>query len=466
MGKYIRLAGIALLSVVACVAITVPLAKQVRDAPQSGRDAQNLPGGADGGELRADGSGPRGDGGELQAGDGELQADGGSGTVEVYADPPGEPVPGVVASPEPSIYLEFFTRTLERKEIESRGAPRGKAGLEAATLHAAVTFNSERWGGDQRRELLAYLRGGSVDQDAAFTGADARIIARLQTGSGAEADGKLRDETMAVLFAAGFRFSARKAKVWEVKLEFYPGELEDREAWDLEIDEEISNGGSFRDVDAPEGEGSLYVYVGGRIVASYRGRGGPPSRIDDSGKHVAVPTTPGVYKLGVVHTHVTKSWYHAQIPWGAEIRKNDEGYQYRWPAFSGWSWATSHPAGTLAEPFQASDFEGLPEVTRDGETLWIWTKNDFGPLAWNLTPSDLYVHTTPDTEAAAARGAATTLTHSHGCIHIDPLERDEMMARGYLNMGVLFVVRKFDEHLLPDPVRRDMLTGTGVASKS
>lgn len=453
MGKLRRLAGLPLILLVACVAVAVPLTKDVRETPQSvrpaARSAEAPPAGADADSPAA------------------APAEAGVAVPVEQADAPGEPVPGLAASPEPSIYMGFFTRTVERREIEARGASPAKAGLDAAVLRAAVRFNGERWTRDQRRELLAYLREDAVEEDPSFTEADARTIARLQRGSGAEADGKLRDETMAVLFAAGFRFSAREAKAWEVKLEFYPGELEDLDAWEREIEDEVTNnGGDYRHVDAPEGEGAIYVHVGGRIVASYRARGGPPSRLNDAGDHVAVPTKAGVYKLGAMHTHVTSSWQNSQLPWGAEIRETDDGYQYRWPGSSVWSWATPHPACKLKEPFDASDFEGLPEVERGGETLWIWTKNDFGPLAWNLVSSDIYVHTTPDTEADAAQGVETTLAHSHGCIHIDPRERDEMRARGYLTTDVLFVVRKYDEHLLPERIRRDMLNGTGVASGS
>ena len=46
---------------------------------------------------------------------------------------------------------------------------------------------------------------------------------------------------------------------------------------------------------------------------------------------------------------------------------------------------------------------------------------------------------------------------SHGCVHIDPRERDEMMKSGYLGMNILFVVRRWDEHLLPDKLRHEML---------
>jgi len=392
-------------------------------------------------------------------------------TVEVSAAPPGEPLPGLKESlepKEPKVQVGAFTRRIDRALIEARGAPRDEAGLDAAALQAAATFDNGEWSGDPRRELLAYLRRGSVEEGAEFTESDARTVARLQAGSGALADGKLRDETMAVLFAMGFRFSGRKVMAWRVKLEFYPAEIENLDAWNREIHEKVTkNGGSYPDVDPPEGEGSLYVRIGRSLVASYRARGGPPSPIYDDAKHVAAPTKPGVYRLGPPHAHVTSNWYYSQIPWGAEIRRNDDGYQYRWPRSSEWWWATSKPAGTLKMPLEDADFEGLPEVTRDGGTFLIWNKNDFGPIAWNLVPSDLYVHTTPDTEAGTRPpGAARSLTCSHGCVHIDPRERDEMMKSGYLGTDIAFVVRRWDEHLLPDQVRHDMVKGTGVASKS
>lgn len=275
---------------------------------------------------------------------------------------------------------------------------------------------------------------------------------------------------MAVLFAMGFRASARKAMPSEVALEFYPGELEDLVAWNREIEEKVTkNGGKYDDVNEPPGEGTIYVRVGGSIVASYRARGGPPSAVNN-GEHVAVPTTLGTYTLGEGHAHVTSNWYYSQIPWGAEIRAQEGGYQYRWAGGTSWAWATNHPAGTLKEPIAADEFENLPEVTREGVTYFLWNKNDFGPVAWNVVPSDQYVHTTPKAEAERAKAAdagpnvITSLTASHGCIHLDPRERDEMVARGYLAKDVLFVVRRWDEHLLPDEIRREMINPTAVGS--
>lgn len=357
-----------------------------------------------------------------------------------------------------------FTRVVERKRIEARGVRRIDA--SEGGLRAALPRDNGAFSVDQRRELLSYLRGDVVKGDAEFTYSDARIVAKLQAGSGAVADGVLRDETMALLLTMGFHFSApaSEAALEQVRLEFFPGELEDRDAWNREIQDKVmTKRGGFRDVKVPEGEGTIYVRLGGSIVASYRARGGPPAPLVDVDEHVAVPTAPGAYKLGAGRSHVSSNWTYSQIPWGAEIRKSEDGVQYRSAGRTSWSWATRHAAtpGALKVPLVADDFEDLPEVDRDGTTYSIWNKNDFGPLAWHLVPSDdLYVHTTPVAEEQNAQGtadAATSLELSHGCIHIDPRERDEMMQRGYLAEDVPFVVRRWDEHVLPDELRLDMI---------
>jgi hypothetical protein len=367
-----------------------------------------------------------------------------------------------------------FTREVERSRIEARGATRIGSSVDGADLRAAAPRNNRAWKRDQRRELLAYLRGEVVNRNAEFTDEDARIVAQLQAGSGAVADGVLSDETMAALLTMGFRFSAhampRTPK--EVSLEFYPGELENRDAWYREIAEKVrKNGGNLRAVEAPEGEGTIYVRVGGSIVASYRARGGPPASIDDDDEHVAVPTTPGAYKLGAGRPHVTSNWHFSQIPWGAEIRKNEDGYQYRSAGRTSWAWATSHPEGRLKDPLRPDDFADLPEVIRDGVTYWTWNKNDFGPIAWKLAGIDQYVHTTPDAEAErenakATKAATRSLEFSHGCIHVDPSERDEMVQRRYLGEDIPLVVHRWDEHLLPDELRNEMIDRGRVEARS
>jgi lipoprotein-anchoring transpeptidase ErfK/SrfK len=69
-----------------------------------------------------------------------------------------------------------------------------------------------------------------------------------------------------------------------------------------------------------------------------------------------------------------------------------------------------------------------------------WNLNDFGNWSWNLMQGGhrtaYYIHTTPDDEAATQARQRFVLSQSHGCIHIRPTDRDEMMGKGYLKQGV------------------------------
>ena len=51
-----------------------------------------------------------------------------------------------------------------------------------------------------------------------------------------------------------------------------------------------------------------------------------------------------------------------------------------------------------------------------------------------------------DTRALTSPAAAlATLRYSHGCEHIHPRDLDEMIAKGYVAPGVLFVVHSYDD---------------------
>src|SRR5262249_48916847 len=80
-----------------------------------------------------------------------------------------------------------------------------------------------------------------------------------------------------------------------------------------------------------------------------------------------------------------------------------------------------------------------------------WERNDFGRWGWQLmrnghgTP--FFVHTTPLNEAAykADKNTVADLTNSHGCIHIDPADRDDFIRKGYFAAGTEFEVRPYSE---------------------
>jgi len=88
-----------------------------------------------------------------------------------------------------------------------------------------------------------------------------------------------------------------------------------------------------------------------------------------------------------------------------------------------------------------------------------WVFNDFGPIAirWfkdlngnqildnKETLSGQMFHTTPLNEAQHKQGLLIKLTASHGCIHLKPLDRDNLLRSGAFNSGMLFVIHKYDE---------------------
>jgi hypothetical protein len=208
--------------------------------------------------------------------------------------------------------------------------------------------------------------------------------------------------------------------------------------------------------------GSIYV-VGGH-GERFDATGGPSVGYQDHGGHTAESTPAGVYTLGPKVRVTTGSWPLSVIPWGATLRLNGD----RQVEFSKdgrtWRLATG-PRGEVTQAefaYLAREGKRLPpalviehifEVFVNSTTgtlhSTIWEKNDFGRWGWNLRrngkPTGFYVHTTPDDEEATAAGRAVFLANSHGCVHVVPVDRDMMIARGYLQPGIDFEVRPYLE---------------------
>jgi hypothetical protein len=362
------------------------------------------------------------------------------------------------------VQRKAISHDVDTDELESNGKD---FHLDGGKAKAAVAANNKRWQGNYKKELLGFLRG---DEDqpagAVFNEADVQYIAKLQAGAGTTADGIIGDGTMAVLLAAGMKFGddvqkdkahpSGKVKPWEVQIEFWPGELEDLGAWDEAIKQAESESAAsgddapFRHLNAPEGVGKLYIKVNGKLVAAYSARGGPPRKIRDMGGHTADPTQ-GNFTVGAQQNgFTTSSWAMSQIPWGAHVRKGAGGYEFEREGSTKWE----------KDPGAVDDdtFAQLPPIPGAGSDERMYNQNDFGKMAFRLQGSPgFYLHTTPETEEQAALGEEVELSHSHGCVHLDPNERDEMIARGYLQAGVKFTIKKYEQHLLPNKMRDDMM---------
>ena len=84
-----------------------------------------------------------------------------------------------------------------------------------------------------------------------------------------------------------------------------------------------------------------------------------------------------------------------------------------------------------------------------GRVIPTWNLNDFGKWSWNLKKygqrTPYYIHTTPADEEASETHRRFLLTQSHGCIHIYPDDRDEMMRKGYLKAGINVEVKAYGQ---------------------
>jgi hypothetical protein len=203
--------------------------------------------------------------------------------------------------------------------------------------------------------------------------------------------------------------------------------------------------------------GHIYA-VGERGVKAYDAVGGPPpgQGFRDVGGHLADVTPAGRYVLDRAEHHITDSWPRSVVPWGAEIRDNDGIVEYRaggiWKPASGRFGEVTHAIiQFVARSNQHVDLMNADILSRDmffsrGVLISPWNRNDFGKWSWNLKKDGqrtaFYIHTVPVDDVSSDPGAFT-IEQSHGCIHIRPRDRDDMVQRGFLKEGVAVEVMPY-----------------------
>jgi hypothetical protein len=247
---------------------------------------------------------------------------------------------------------------------------------------------------------------------------------------------------------------------------------------------------------APDANGStaghLYVYGHPKGDFACEIAAGPwPGKAEkgtQAGGHHVGETKAGIYTLGPKHHHVTLNWPMSSIPWGAQLSKHDDGIIY-YTVDGGKPKPITGPKGGLTEA-NGRFFDKTPKekrkdwgsrkdyVANTGDLYWgegwdddliargqtpvgknlqaiisgwtpgtlmpLWYRNDFGLWAWNLKPSAYYIHTTPQDEWSYMQGDAPRMPgNSHGCIHVKPKDRDELV--NYLQEGMTVEVKPYDK---------------------
>jgi hypothetical protein len=206
-----------------------------------------------------------------------------------------------------------------------------------------------------------------------------------------------------------------------------------------------------------ERKNAVGVTVGRLQVINGRGEkyeiaGGPPpgNAQPGPGGHRADFTPPGKYLLDRAEHHTTANWPSSVVPWGAPIRETDGIVEYQ--VGDHWNQADG-PNGTVTRslllwcrnsniPISAEEAskEAHRMFYKNHQRVSTWLYNDFGKWSWNLRRGGrrtaYFIHTTPESELATAEKRRYELDQSHGCIHVRPVDRDEMQSRGYLSAGI------------------------------
>jgi hypothetical protein len=252
----------------------------------------------------------------------------------------------------------------------------------------------------------------------------------------------------------GSSFGPKSAGRHGISLILYPGE------------KTIIRTATKRDgtvVSIPVTMGHLCVQGGGGETYAIAAGPKPGEGSSGDGGHSAGFTPPGNYVLGPQEHHTTRNWPASVVPWGAALRfvDNDptKDVEYQASPHSPWLRATG-PNGAVTQslflwysrtPTEKPTPDQIIAASRSyfvdarGNLPATYESNDFGRWAWNLMQgghrSPYYIPTTPETE----HNQVNFLMQSHGCVHIYPSDRDDMIAKGYLKQGTPVRVMKYGE---------------------
>jgi RHS repeat-associated protein len=191
------------------------------------------------------------------------------------------------------------------------------------------------------------------------------------------------------------------------------------------------------------------------IVNSLMAAGGPSKSQMGSDGFMMTPTDSGKFRIFGSWAH-SSSRYPAwsAVPWGSKLKER-RGKLYI-KVRGKWSLLSKYSNVTKTEIMDYYDDLYGKRILPDK-----WVFNDFGHLTFfyykdrnNNKKLDKgkekihgeFIHSSPDTEAMTAQGQKVKLKHlyvSHGCIHIRPIDIDEILKKGYLKKGYEFIVHSY-----------------------
>jgi peptidoglycan hydrolase-like protein with peptidoglycan-binding domain len=312
-----------------------------------------------------------------------------------------------------------------------------------------------------RPDEVVALRGGSNRED------NRRLQVALSAIAAARGEPQLSaDGAFGAITEAAVRAAQARAYLPET------GVVDRATAVAIQHELAAAGGGALELEGAPpEGKTELHFYPGdhelkvyvlreGKHIGTYGMVGGTSVGRDDPRSDVDYSPSPeGRYDVVEVSPHAAYSWSYSYVPYGADLRKVDGEVEYR-DGTGAWRVATG-PASVFAgrNPPPLGSNEYLDE---DGKLPPTWRYNDFGHLRGRLRSQATralqthMIHSSADQEETAAYFADTgallrpeealrRLRHSHGCEHVHPRDLDDMITRGYLRPGTVFVIHGYDD---------------------
>ncbi|MEP6652621.1 MAG: hypothetical protein ABJA82_04650 [Myxococcales bacterium] len=178
------------------------------------------------------------------------------------------------------------------------------------------------------------------------------------------------------------------------------------------------------------------------------------------------PTTPGRYIIHSYAPYRTNTWPMSRIPWGTKLTLDAKKQHLLYE-----TGLTHRPWMRVEDKIPDANLEAIKQLYRDlygvssgSDVPKSWVFNDFGPWAVRYFRdrnsnrkldkgerlSGEMIHTTPEDEADVTLGNFVNLMPSHGCIHVDPKERDQLHMAGAFDRGIELIIHPYSETVPPD----------------
>lgn len=212
-------------------------------------------------------------------------------------------------------------------------------------------------------------------------------------------------------------------------------------------------------------------------INQYDAHGGPSNQKLGGDGQMQTSTREGRYVINSIGKHVSygKYAYWSGVAWGTEMRLTGEITMIKnngvWirlsdvnPQWGKYKDNQKYLTGIIKQRYlEDYGLSSFPDR---------WVFNDFGHTSvkyfkdtnhnWRMDGKEQimgdFIHTTPPDERLTSikKADQISLSESHGCIHVKPLDIDTMIGNGYLKKGNTIEVHNYAEKTIPVNLTRSI----------